>query len=69
MGRQLQIVREKTQHKKKERVYSAGEALMTDPFDEETGVPSTWGTMVETMVLQRGYDHKGNIQINWKESE
>jgi hypothetical protein len=42
---------------------------MTDPFDEETGVPSTWGTMVETMVLQRGYDHKGNIQINWKESE
>jgi len=42
---------------------------MTDPLDEETGVPSTWGTMVETMVLQRGYDHKGLLKVNWKESE
>ena len=68
MGRQLQIVREKTQQKT-ERVYSASEVLMTDPLDEETGVPSTWGTMVETMVLQRGYDHKGLLKVNWKESE
>jgi hypothetical protein len=42
---------------------------MTDPFDEDTGVPSTWGTMVETMVLQRKYDCTGLLKVKWKESE
>jgi hypothetical protein len=65
MGRQLRIVREKTE-KKAERVYQANEVLMTDPLDENTGVPSTWGLMLEQMVLFKMVKPNGDVMIVWK---
>ena len=64
MGRKLQIVR-KEKEQQAERVVSASEALKTDPFDEESGVPSTWGCMVENMVLQGRFNYKGEFQVKW----
>jgi hypothetical protein len=65
MGRQLRIIREKTE-KKAERVYQANEVLMTDPLDENTGVPSTWGLMLEQMVLFKMVKPNGDVMIVWK---
>jgi hypothetical protein len=65
MGRQLRIIREKTE-KKAERVYQANEVLMTDPLDENTGVPSTWGLMLEQMVLFKMVKPNGDVMIVWR---
>jgi hypothetical protein len=38
---------------------------MTDPLDEDTGVPSTWGTMVEGCVLKGKFSFKGEFSTEW----
>lgn len=64
MARQLRITRE--QPKIKESIVrSACEVLMTDPIDEETGVPSTWGTMIETAVLKGKFSFTGEFSTEW----
>ena len=47
-------------------VRSACEILMTDPMDEDTGVPSTWGTMLEEMVLKGKFNFKGEFSTEWR---
>jgi|TARA_R100000951_G_C2539338_1_gene148888 hypothetical protein len=39
---------------------------MTDPMDEDTGVPSTWGTMLEEMVLKGKFNFKGEFSTEWR---
>ena len=39
---------------------------MTDPLDENTGVPSTWGLMLEQMVLFKMVKPNGDVMIVWK---
>ena len=65
MGRQLRIIREKKETQA-ERVYQANEVLMTDPLDENTGVPSTCGLMLEQMVLFKMVKPNGDVMIVWK---
>ncbi len=64
MGHKLRITREKPQVKES-TVRSACEVLMTDPLDEDTGVPSTWGTMVESCVLKGKFSFKGEFSTEW----
>ncbi len=39
---------------------------MTDPMDETTGVPSTWGLMLEQMVLFKTVKPNGDVMIVWR---
>lgn len=38
---------------------------MTDPTDENTGVPSAWGKMMETMMLKGSFGKDGEFITNW----
>jgi hypothetical protein len=64
VGRKLRISC-KAQEKKAERVISAALYVLTDPFDSRTGVPSTWGSMVETMVLRGKFTKNGEFTTEW----
>ncbi len=41
---------------------------MTDPMDEETGVASTWGLMVENMSVRGRFNKYGEFIAEWRES-
>jgi hypothetical protein len=66
MGRKLQL-RYKAPEKRKASIRQASEVIMTDPMDEETGVPSTWGLMIEEMVLKGKMNFRGEFLTEWRE--
>lgn len=39
---------------------------MTDPMDENTGVPSGWGQMVEEMEMKGKHGRNGEWIITWR---
>ena len=64
MVQKLRITHDKTR-KREPCIYSASTLLMTDPTDENTGVPSAWGKMMETMMLKGSFGKDGEFITNW----
>ena len=67
MGRQLRLTY-KSQKFTDIKFHDAGKVIMTDPMDEETGVASTWGLMVENMSVRGRFNKYGEFVAEWRES-